>query len=100
MKVTDSGVGRAILPARANAMDVAGLARPIAVQSAGAGMLRRFGQENACLRPSLEGIRVAADALTATSETLDSLREVYRFLTEQLMPHGHAKKARLYPALA
>jgi heavy metal translocating P-type ATPase len=63
-------------------------------------MLRRFDQEHVSLRPSLERIRVAADALTATPETADRLREVYRFLNEELMAHERAEEARLYPALA
>lgn len=63
-------------------------------------ILRRFDQEHALLRPSLERVRVVADALTATPETVDRLREVHRFLTEELLPHERAEEARLYPALA
>lgn len=61
-------------------------------------MLRRFDQEHAFLRAK-ERIRVVADALTATPETLDRLREAHRFLTEQLMPHERAEEARPCPAL-
>jgi len=63
-------------------------------------MLHRFDQEHVSLRPSLERIRVVADALTATPETVDRLRGLYRFLSEELMPHERAEEARLYPALA
>lgn len=71
-----------------------------ALDAATDAMLRRFDREHVLLRPSLEDIRVVADALTTSPETLRRLREVYRFITEELMPHERAEESRLYPALA
>ncbi len=65
-------------------------------------LLRRFDEEHATLRPALEDIRSAADALGGTPcpDVLDRLRAVHRFLAVDLLPHERAEETRLYPALA
>jgi hypothetical protein len=74
---------------------VVGVRRTVAPPARG-----RRDHEHAHLRPSLEDIRVVADTLTMSTQTLRRLREVYRFITEELMPHERAEESRLYPALA
>jgi heavy metal translocating P-type ATPase len=63
-------------------------------------LLCRFDQEHAELRPPLENIRAIADALAATPEALERLRDVHRFLVGRLMPHERAEESRLYPVVA
>jgi hypothetical protein len=63
-------------------------------------LLRRFGREHTSLRPSLENIRAVADALSATPEALERLREVHGFLVQTLLPHERGEETRLYPAVA
>jgi heavy metal translocating P-type ATPase len=63
-------------------------------------LLRRFDHEHATLRPALEQIRAVADGLSATSAGLRRLRELHRFLAEELLPHERAEETRLYPAVA
>ncbi|MBC6462218.1 heavy metal translocating P-type ATPase [Actinomadura sp. HBU206391] len=64
-------------------------------------LLRRFDQEHAWLRPSLENIRATADALADSPgpTALRRLREIHRFLIDDVMPHEHAEEVRLYPAV-
>jgi iron-sulfur cluster repair protein YtfE (RIC family) len=63
-------------------------------------LLRRFDREHADLRPPLENVRAVADGLSATPEALGRLRELHRFLVEELLPHERAEETRLYPAVA
>jgi hypothetical protein len=63
-------------------------------------LLCRFDEEHADLRPPLENIRATADALSATPQALERLRDVHRFLVEKLIPHERAEETRLYPAVA
>ncbi|GAA4592235.1 heavy metal translocating P-type ATPase [Planotetraspora phitsanulokensis] len=65
-------------------------------------LLRRFGEEHAGLRSSLERIREVGDRLSRETqgEVLAELRSVHAFLTEELLPHEHAEESRLYPAMA
>jgi heavy metal translocating P-type ATPase len=51
------------------------------------------------LRAGLESIRDAADALGASADALDRVREVHRFLSEEVVPHEEAEDAELYPLL-
>ena len=62
----------------------------------------RFSAEHRALRPEVEQLRVVADELgtAATPESLLRVREVSRFLTEDLLPHETAEDAALYPAVA
>jgi heavy metal translocating P-type ATPase len=63
---------------------------------------QRFSVEHAVLRPDLARIRAAADALDVSrpAESLAMVREVHRFLVDELEPHEQAEDATLYPALA
>jgi heavy metal translocating P-type ATPase len=62
----------------------------------------RFGAEHTVLRPDVEAVRVAADAIGATpdSRALRQSREVYRVLATRVVPHELAEDAQLYPVLA
>jgi heavy metal translocating P-type ATPase len=67
-----------------------------------AALTRRFSAEHASLRPDLARIRTVADTLDPSrpTESLAMLREIHRFLTEELGPHEQAEDATLYPVLA
>lgn len=69
---------------------------------AGAALARRFSAEHAALRPDVEAIRTAADAIgTATpAEALRLAREAHRMLSDEVVPHELAEDAELYPVLA
>jgi hemerythrin-like domain-containing protein len=62
---------------------------------------RRFITEHRILRPGLDGLRTAADALGECphSEAMADVRMVHRFLVEELGPHEAAEGAELYPIL-
>ncbi|MGZ4148332.1 MAG: hemerythrin domain-containing protein, partial [Actinomycetota bacterium] len=62
----------------------------------------RFSAEHASLRPDLARLRTVADALDPArpAESMAMLREVHRFLAEELGPHEEAEDATLYPVLA
>ena len=62
----------------------------------------RFGAEHVVLRPELERIRQAADAIGVMrdGDALRLSRDVYRFLVDDLLPHEAAEDAELYPVLA
>jgi ATPase, P-type (transporting), HAD superfamily, subfamily IC/heavy metal translocating P-type ATPase len=64
-------------------------------------MLRAFEHEHRALRPPLELLREVADRLGADppEAVLPQLRQVHRFLTEDLLPHERAEEQRLYPAV-
>jgi hypothetical protein len=72
------------------------------LQGEDAVLTRRFSAEHAVLRPDLARIRAVADALDSTrpAESLAMVREVHRFLVEELGPHEEAEDATLYPVLA
>jgi soluble P-type ATPase len=65
-------------------------------------LARRFRAEHASLRPDVARIRVVADALDRTrpAESLRMVRDIYRFLVDELDPHEQAEDTTLYPALA
>ena len=67
-----------------------------------AALTRRFRAEHAGLLPDLARIRTVADALDRSrpTESLAMLREVHRFLTEELGPHEAEEDQLLYPVLA
>ncbi len=67
-----------------------------------AALARRFSAEHRTLRPDLARIRDVADHLDAArpAESLASLRDVQRFLVEELNPHEQAEDHDLYPVLA
>jgi heavy metal translocating P-type ATPase len=63
---------------------------------------RRFSTEHLHLRPDLEQLRDAADALGVDPPVvaLARVRAVHAFLVEELLPHEEAEDAELYPVLA
>ncbi len=65
-------------------------------------LTRKFSAEHSTLRPDVARIRNVADALDRTrpAESLAMVREVHRFLVEELDPHEQAEDATLYPVLA
>jgi heavy metal-(Cd/Co/Hg/Pb/Zn)-translocating P-type ATPase len=67
-----------------------------------AALTRRFSAEHASLRPDVARIRTVADALDQSrpAEALAMVREIHRFLVEELDPHEQAEDATLYPVLA
>ena len=67
-----------------------------------AALTRRFSAEHAVLRPDIARLRTVADALDASrpSESIATVRDVQRFLVEELNPHEQAEDAALYPVLA
>jgi hypothetical protein len=69
--------------------------------AAEADVAHRFRSEHVVLRPELARIRAVADALDATrpGESLAMVREIHRFLVDELEPHEAAEDATLYPAL-
>ncbi|MEV5408746.1 heavy metal translocating P-type ATPase [Thermopolyspora sp. NPDC052614] len=64
-------------------------------------MLRAFEHEHLTLRPPLELLREVADRLGADppDAVLPQLRQVRRFLVDDLLPHERAEEQRLYPAV-
>ena len=67
-----------------------------------AAVAHRFVTEHRILRPELDGLRAAADALGGPpplAPAVAEVRAVYRFLVEELEPHEAAEGAELYPIL-
>ena len=63
-------------------------------------LARRFTAEHEVLRPELDRIRQVADALGADPAAgVSSVRSLYRFLVEDLLPHETAEDIVLYPVL-
>ncbi len=62
---------------------------------------RRFSYEHEQLRSGLERLREAADALdeSPSEAALQAVRDVHRFLVEQILPHEAAEDRELYPVL-
>jgi heavy metal translocating P-type ATPase len=67
-----------------------------------AALARRFSAEHTTLRPDLARIRQAADQLDVARprESIARVRDVHRFLVEELGPHEQAEDRDLYPVLA
>ena len=67
-----------------------------------AALTRRFSAEHTKLRPEVDRILAVADELDPSrpGESLAMVREVRRFLVEDLDPHEQAEDATLYPVLA
>jgi heavy metal translocating P-type ATPase len=67
-----------------------------------AALSRRFSAEHRNLRPDVARIRTVADALDPERpvESLAMVRDIHRFLAEELGPHEEAEDATLYPVLA
>ena len=67
-----------------------------------AALTRRFSAEHTTLRPEIARLLTVADALDSShpAESLAMVRDVNRFLVEDLGPHEEAEDAALYPAIA
>jgi len=65
-------------------------------------LARRFSAEHTTLRPDLARLRDVADQLDVArpAESIAAVREVHRFLVEELDPHEQAEDHDLYPVLA
>jgi iron-sulfur cluster repair protein YtfE (RIC family) len=65
-------------------------------------LAQRFGAEHTVLRPDLARIRDVADHLDIAppAASIAAVREVHRFLVDELDPHEQAEDHDLYPALA
>ncbi len=62
----------------------------------------RFSTEHDALRPRLDDLRTAADAVGVRppAEAMAMARDVHDWLRRDLLPHEHAEQAELYPMLA
>lgn len=65
-------------------------------------LVHQFSGEHRTLRPDLDRLRVAADQIGAVppERALAGVREVHRFLVEDLLPHEEAEDSVLYPVFA
>ena len=72
------------------------------LEDADADLARRFKAEHTALRPDLDAIRAAADAIgvVPAEQVLAMARGVHRLLVEEVEPHEEAEDAELYPVLA
>ena len=72
------------------------------VDAAQEALVHQFSGEHRTLRPDLEQLRVAADQIGAIApeRSLAMVRDVHRFLVEDLLPHEEAEDAVLYPVFA
>ena len=72
------------------------------VNAAEEALVHQFSGEHRTLRPDLDRLRVAADQIgvVAPDRALALVREVHRFLVEDLLPHEEAEDAILYPVFA
>jgi heavy metal translocating P-type ATPase len=72
------------------------------LEDADADLAGRFRAEHIALRPDIEAIRAAADAIGVVpiDPALSMARDVYRLLIEEIQPHEEAEDAQLYPVLA
>jgi heavy metal translocating P-type ATPase len=75
--------------------------RRITLSEADRHQLRRFSAEHPALRPILDEVRAAADALgdTPPDDIRDRLVKLYSRLVDELEPHELAEGAQLYPLL-
>ncbi|HEY5987870.1 MAG TPA: heavy metal translocating P-type ATPase [Streptosporangiaceae bacterium] len=66
-----------------------------------AALARRFAEEHVTIRPAIEQLRMAADALGSAppSQAMAGVRHVHRLLVETVEPHERAEEEELYPAL-
>jgi heavy metal translocating P-type ATPase len=70
--------------------------------NADADLARRFSAEHTVLRPDVEAVRAAADAIGVEppAAAVEGARRVYQLLLEEVVPHELAEDAELYPVLA
>lgn len=73
-----------------------------ALESADSEVASRFSAEHLALRPQLDLVKAAADAVgrVPDREAHSMAVSVCRWLTEELLPHEEAEDAELYPVMA
>jgi heavy metal translocating P-type ATPase len=66
-----------------------------------AALAQRFAGEHTAIRPAIEQLRIAADALGSAppGQAMAGVRQVHRLLVETVEPHERAEEEELYPAL-
>lgn len=71
------------------------------VTPADASLVRGFSEAHESLRPDLDRLRLAADHLDEVppAQALREVRDVHRFLVEEVAPHEQAEDSVLYPVL-
>lgn len=71
----------------------------ISVRPEEQGLIERFSEEHATLRPDLDQLRRTADQIGVAppQDVLASLRRVQHFLVDELLPHEQAEDVQLYP---
>ncbi len=67
-----------------------------------AALVQQFSEEHRVLRPDVDRLRRAADQIGVAppAEALRDVREVHRFLVEEIEPHEQSEDAILYPVFA
>jgi hypothetical protein len=72
------------------------------LEAADATLARRFAGEHLVLRPDIEQLRAAADAVGTVPDAhaIAMARVAHRRLVEDVWPHEQAEDAQLYPMLA
>jgi heavy metal translocating P-type ATPase len=72
------------------------------LEDADADLARRFRAEHLALRPDIEAVRAAADAIgvVPTDRALAMARRVHQLMIDEVEPHEQAEDAQLYPVLA
>ncbi|MGB6059727.1 MAG: heavy metal translocating P-type ATPase [Microthrixaceae bacterium] len=72
------------------------------LDEAGTELARRFSAEHRLLAPELDQLRAVADSIGSdgSASSLEGVRRVYRFLSEDLLPHEEEEDRALYPAVA
>jgi heavy metal translocating P-type ATPase len=72
------------------------------LEAADSALARRFADEHSTLRPDIDEVRAAADAVgTLTdSQAIAQARTAYRRIIEEVLPHEQAEDNELYPMLA
>jgi hemerythrin-like domain-containing protein len=65
-------------------------------------VLEALRREHAELRPHVEGLRVAGDAVALPSarDAFELVNDAWRFVSEHLLVHAEAEERTLYPAFA
>jgi soluble P-type ATPase len=72
------------------------------LQAADSALAQRFAAEHRMLRPNIDEVQAAADAIgtVPNPQAIAIARAVHRQLTGEVLPHEHAEDTELYPMLA
>jgi hypothetical protein len=98
--IAQEGIDVAVILNALRALGGRGRRQPLA--KADTELTRRFMAEHLVLRPDVDKLREAADALGAVPDaaTMSFVRSVYEFLRDEIAPHERAEDAELYPVMA